>query len=87
MRSALTWIIFNYNFYYSVHRVNWYCTYTFSDLPEVKTITVQIYKETDGKNKKEKRKPVGETFQFAPSTLPSHSEVECSHAVKILIVL
>ena len=30
-----------------------------SDLPEVKTITVQIYKEADGKNKKEKRKPIG----------------------------
>ncbi len=56
---------------------------TFSDLPEVKTITVQIYKESDGKNKKEKRKPVGEKFQFFPSTLTSHSEVECSHTLKI----
>jgi len=31
----------------------------FSDLPEVKTVTVQIYKEADGKNRKEKRKPIG----------------------------
>lgn len=35
------------------------CFFFFSDLPEVKTITVQIYKEADGKNKKEKRKPIG----------------------------
>lgn len=34
-------------------------TLFFSDLPEVKTVTIQIYKEVDGKNKKEKRKPVG----------------------------
>ena len=35
----------------------------FSDLPEVKTVTIQIYKEVDGKNKKEKRKPVGKQWQ------------------------
>lgn len=37
----------------------------FSDLSEVKTVTVQIYKETDGKNKKDKRKPVGEKLTFS----------------------
>ncbi|XP_068694529.1 ras GTPase-activating protein nGAP-like isoform X2 [Montipora foliosa] len=36
----------------------WGENFAFNDLPEVKTITVQIYKEVDGKNKKEKRKPV-----------------------------
>ena len=34
----------------------------FSDLPEIKTITVQIFKEVDGK--KEKRKPVGRRYLF-----------------------
>lgn len=37
----------------------WGENFAFNDLPEVKTITVQIYKEADGKNKKEKRKPIG----------------------------
>ncbi|XP_022786888.1 disabled homolog 2-interacting protein-like isoform X2 [Stylophora pistillata] len=37
----------------------WGENFAFNDLPEVKTVTVQIYKETDGKNKKDKRKPVG----------------------------
>jgi len=31
----------------------------YSDLPELRTITVQIYKEADGKNKKDKRKLIG----------------------------
>lgn len=48
-----------------------------SDLPEVKTITVQIYKESDGKNKKEKRKPVGKKFDFFLSTLTSHFQLKC----------
>ena len=39
-------------------------SYVLSDLPEVQTITVQIYKEVDGKNKKEKRKPVGMQYVF-----------------------
>nr|XP_058946947.1 ras GTPase-activating protein nGAP-like isoform X5 [Pocillopora verrucosa] len=37
----------------------WGENFAFNDLSEVKTVTVQIYKETDGKNKKDKRKPVG----------------------------
>jgi len=49
----------------------------FSDLPEVKTITVQIYKESDGKNKKEKRKPVGEKFDFFLCTLTAHCQLKC----------
>ena len=48
----------------------------FSDLPEVKTITVQIYKESDGKNKKEKRKPVGKKFDFFLRTLTSNFQLK-----------
>ena len=36
-----------------------YYVLIFSDLPEVKTVTIQIYKEAEGKNKKEKRKHIG----------------------------
>lgn len=44
---------FHFDFFFYVLRL------IFSDLPEVKTVTVQIYKEADGKNRKEKRKPIG----------------------------
>ena len=48
----------------------------FSDLPEVKTSTVQIYKESDGKNKKEKREPVGKKFDFFLRTLTSNFQLK-----------
>ena len=37
---------------------------------------MQIYKESDGKNKKEKRKPVGEKFDFFLPTLTSHCQLK-----------
>ena len=42
----------------------------FSDLPEIKTITVQIFKEVDGK--KEKRKPVGRRYLLLCNLLISN---------------
>lgn len=53
----------------------WGENFAFNDLPEVKTITVQIYKESDGKNKKEKRKPVG-SVDVAVDSLDMGVEVE-----------
>ncbi|KAL9987866.1 hypothetical protein ACROYT_G002239 [Oculina patagonica] len=53
----------------------WGENFAFNDLPEVKTITVQIYKESDGKNKKEKRKPVG-SVDVSVDSLDMGVEVE-----------
>jgi len=53
----------------------WGENFAFNDLPEVKTVTVQIYKESDGKNKKEKRKPVG-SVDVAVDSLDMGVEVE-----------
>lgn len=51
--SEIIFHYFHFDFFFYVLRL------IFSDLPEVKTVTVQIYKEADGKNRKEKRKPIG----------------------------